>query len=127
MTIALAAPYPMATADPPCLETPTGREADAPLNRARAMERYAAGDDAAFAELAPRLRAFLRRLPDSADAADDRGKSALVGSPAGLFSGAMMNLHCPSVDPAHVGFAHGIPVLIASTLGALLVVRWTRA
>ena len=54
-------------------------------------------------------------------------KSALVGSAAGLFSGAIMNLHCPSIDPAHIGFAHGIPVLIASALGAVLMVRWTRA
>ncbi|HWO13158.1 MAG TPA: hypothetical protein VNN80_26840 [Polyangiaceae bacterium] len=87
MTIALAAPYPMATADPPCLETPSGREADAPLNRARAMERYAAGDDAAFAELAPRLRAFLRRLPGSADAADDRGKAPWSAAPRACFPG----------------------------------------
>lgn len=54
-------------------------------------------------------------------------KSALVGSAAGLFSGAIMNLHCPSVDPAHVGLAHGVPILIASALGAMLMVRWTRA
>lgn len=41
----------------------------------RAMNRYADGDDAAFAEvargLAPRLRAFLQRLTGSADLADD--------------------------------------------------------
>jgi len=54
-------------------------------------------------------------------------KSALVGGAAGLFAGATMNLHCPSVDPAHVGLAHGIPILVASALGALLVVRWARA
>jgi len=54
-------------------------------------------------------------------------KSALIGGAAGLFSGAIMNLHCPSVDPAHIGFAHGIPILVASALGALVMVRWTRA
>ena len=54
-------------------------------------------------------------------------KSALVGGAAGLFCGATMNLHCPNVDPAHMGLAHGIPVVVASALGALLLVRWLRA
>ena len=54
-------------------------------------------------------------------------KSALVGGAAGLFCGATMNLHCPSVDSAHVGLAHGIPVLIASLLGAVILARWSRA
>jgi len=44
-----------------------------------------------------------------------------------LFCGATMNLHCPSVDAAHVSLAHGIPVLVASALGALLLGRWVRA
>ena len=54
-------------------------------------------------------------------------KSALVGGAVGLFCGATMNLHCPSVDAAHVSLAHGIPVLVASALGALLLGRWVRA
>lgn len=54
-------------------------------------------------------------------------KSGLVGAAAGLFCGATMNLHCPSIDPAHVGLAHGIPVLIASAVGAFILVRWARA
>jgi len=54
-------------------------------------------------------------------------KSGLVGGAAGLFCGATMNLHCPSIDPAHVGLAHGTPVLIASAVGTLILVRWARA
>jgi len=54
-------------------------------------------------------------------------KSALVGGACGLFCGSVMNLHCANVDPAHVSVAHGLPVLIASVLGALLLVRWTRS
>lgn len=70
----------MATADPSCPETLTGREQDLALNHA--MGRYAAGDDGAFAELfrllGPRLRAFLRRLTGSADAADDLLQETLL-------------------------------------------------
>jgi hypothetical protein len=54
-------------------------------------------------------------------------KSALVGAACGLFCGATMNLHCPNVDPSHVSLAHGVPVLIASVVGALALVRFTRA
>jgi len=58
----------------------TSREQDAALNRA--MDRYAAGDDAVFAEifrlLGPRLRAFLRRLSGSADSADDLLQETLL-------------------------------------------------
>jgi len=53
---------------------------DAALNRA--MDRYALGDDTAFAELfrllAPRLRAFLRRLSGSPDTADDLLQETLL-------------------------------------------------
>jgi RNA polymerase sigma-70 factor, ECF subfamily len=63
-----------------------------------AMDRYANGDDGAFAELfvglGPRLRGFLRRLSGSADVADD------------LLQETFMRLHA-----ARGAFARGRPVL----------------
>jgi hypothetical protein len=55
-----------------------------------------------------------------------RPRAALIGAACGLFSGAVMNLHCPSVDPFHIALGHGVPVLIAVTVGALLLSRWVR-
>jgi RNA polymerase sigma-70 factor, ECF subfamily len=64
----------------------------------RAMNRYADGDEGAFAELflglGPRLRAFLRRLSGSADVADD------------LLQETFLRLHA-----ARGAFARGRPVL----------------
>jgi Negative regulator of sigma F len=54
-------------------------------------------------------------------------RSALVGAALGLLSGGAINLHCSNVDRWHMLAGHGIPVLVAASLGALLVVRWTRA
>jgi Negative regulator of sigma F len=54
-------------------------------------------------------------------------RSALVGAAIGLLSGAAINLHCPNVDPWHMSAGHGLPVAIAALLGAVLVVRGTRA
>jgi hypothetical protein len=54
-------------------------------------------------------------------------RSALVGSALGLLSGAAINLHCPNVDPAHLLAGHGIPVVAAALVGALVVARWARA
>jgi RNA polymerase sigma-70 factor, ECF subfamily len=63
-----------------------------------AMNRYADGDEGAFAELfvglGPRLRGFLRRLSGSADVADD------------LLQETFLRLHA-----ARGGFARGRPVL----------------
>jgi hypothetical protein len=54
-------------------------------------------------------------------------RSALVGSALGLLSGAAINLHCPNVDPAHLLAGHGVPVVVAALVGALVVTRWARA
>lgn len=53
-------------------------------------------------------------------------RAALVGAASGLFSGAVMNLHCPSVDRFHMAVGHGIPVLVATIVGAVVVSRWVR-
>lgn len=60
-------------------------------------------------------------------AAHATGRSALVGAALGLLSGGAINLHCSNVDPWHMATGHGLPVLMAALLGAVLVVRWTRA
>jgi len=60
-------------------------------------------------------------------AAHATGRSALVGAALGLLSGGAINLHCSNVEPWHMAAGHGAPVLIAAVLGAILVVRWTRA
>jgi hypothetical protein len=54
-------------------------------------------------------------------------RSALVGAALGLLSGGAINLHCSNVDRWHLVAGHGIPVVVAALVGALLVVRWTRA
>jgi hypothetical protein len=54
-------------------------------------------------------------------------RSALVGAAAGLFSGAVMNLHCPNVDPLHMVLGHGVPILIGGLVGAFLLSRWLKA
>ncbi|HYQ44415.1 MAG TPA: NrsF family protein [Polyangiaceae bacterium] len=56
-----------------------------------------------------------------------RWRSALVGAAIGLFAGATMNLHCPNVAPLHVLMGHGLPVLVATVLGALVLAYHTRA
>jgi RNA polymerase sigma-70 factor (ECF subfamily) len=72
------------------------RPGEDPLDRA--MNRYADGDDSAFADLfaglGSRLRAFLRRLSGSADVADD------------LLQETFLRMHA-----ARGGFARGRPVL----------------
>lgn len=56
-----------------------------------------------------------------------RWRSALVGAAVGLFAGATMNLHCPNVAPIHVLVGHGLPVVVATLLGALVLGFRTRA
>jgi hypothetical protein len=56
-----------------------------------------------------------------------RVRAALLGAAAGLFSGAVMNLHCANVDPSHIGFGHGFVILVAVVVGALVVSRTARA
>lgn len=60
-------------------------------------------------------------------AAGVRWRSALVGAAVGLFAGATMNLHCPNVASIHVLVGHGLPVLVATLLGALVLGFRTRA
>jgi hypothetical protein len=50
-----------------------------------------------------------------------RWRSALVGAGTGLFAGATMNLICPNVAPLHLLFGHGLPVIIATLAGALVL------
>jgi hypothetical protein len=54
-------------------------------------------------------------------------RSALVGAGAGLFAGAMMNLHCQNAAPFHMVLGHGLPVVLATLAGALLLTLRTRA
>jgi Negative regulator of sigma F len=70
------------------------------------------------------LVAFALRKAFATQAA---GRSALLGAAIGLLSGAAINLHCPNVDPWHLIAGHGVPVAAAALVGALLVMRWTRA
>ena len=56
-----------------------------------------------------------------------RWRSALVGAAIGLFAGATMNLHCPNVAPLHVLMGHGLPVIVATLMGALVLGYRTRA
>lgn len=53
-------------------------------------------------------------------------RSALVGAAIGLLSGGAINLHCPNVNPLHLLAGHGLPVLMAALLGALVIAPWTR-
>lgn len=55
-----------------------------------------------------------------------RIRAALLGAAAGLFSGAVMNLHCPNVDRAHIALGHGVVILVAVVLGAVVVARTAR-
>jgi hypothetical protein len=54
-------------------------------------------------------------------AAATRWRSALVGAGAGLFAGATMNLHCANAAPLHMLFGHGLPVVVATLAGAVLL------
>lgn len=74
---------------------------------------------------APLLAAALS-LP-GAFATGARLRSALVGAAVGLFSGATMNLHCPNVAPLHMFMGHGLPVVVATVLGALVLGYRARA
>jgi hypothetical protein len=70
----------------------------------------------AFAAVALR-RAF-------ATAAAHRG--ALVGAACGLLSGAVINIHCPMIDPMHLLLGHVFPVMGSVLLGAWVGHRWLR-
>jgi hypothetical protein len=48
-------------------------------------------------------------------------RSALVGAGIGLFAGATINLHCSNATPVHMLFGHGLPVVVATLVGALLL------
>jgi hypothetical protein len=54
-------------------------------------------------------------------------RSALVGAAVGLSCGAAINLHCSTVHPGHLLAGHGVPLLLATLLGGLVVSRWARA
>jgi hypothetical protein len=53
-------------------------------------------------------------------------RGALVGAAAGLCAGATINLHCPNVASFHVLTGHGLPLLLATFFGALVVARSAR-
>lgn len=54
-------------------------------------------------------------------------RSALVGAAVGLLCGAAINLHCAIVNQAHMFAGHGVPIVLATSLGGLVVSRWSRA
>ncbi|MEY2932446.1 MAG: hypothetical protein RL033_3195 [Pseudomonadota bacterium] len=54
-------------------------------------------------------------------------RSALVGAAVGLLCGAAINLHCANVDASHMLAGHGVPIVLATLLGGLVVSRWARA
>jgi len=56
-----------------------------------------------------------------------RWRSALLGAAVGLFAAATMNLHCSNVAPLHVVLGHGLPVIVATVLGAIALGHRTRA
>jgi hypothetical protein len=60
-------------------------------------------------------------------AAAARIRSALVGAGVGLLAGATINLHCANVAPIHMLLGHGLPVIIATLLGALLLALRARS
>jgi hypothetical protein len=62
-----------------------------------------------------------RAFPASA-----RYRSALVGAACGLFSGAVMNLHCPALNRYHIAIGHGVPVIVATLVAAFVASRWLR-
>lgn len=55
-----------------------------------------------------------------------RWRSALVGAGIGLAAGATMNAHCPNVASGHILLGHGLPVVLATLLGALLLTYRSR-
>jgi hypothetical protein len=55
-----------------------------------------------------------------------RWRGGLVGAAAGLFAGTTINLHCSNVAHVHLLMGHGIPVLAATLLGALVVSHFAR-
>lgn len=56
-----------------------------------------------------------------------RLRATLLGASAGLWAGTTMNLHCPNVDGLHVALGHGLPVLLATLFGAVVLARTARA
>jgi len=54
-------------------------------------------------------------------------RSALVGTSIGLLSGVTINLHCENSEAFHLVVGHGVPVALASLLGAFVVRHWLRA
>jgi hypothetical protein len=56
-----------------------------------------------------------------------RLRATLLGASAGLWAGATMNLHCPNVDGLHVALGHGVPVLLATLFGTVVLARTARA
>ncbi|HET9929206.1 MAG TPA: NrsF family protein [Polyangiaceae bacterium] len=59
--------------------------------------------------------------------AASRWRSALLAVAAGLLASGVMNLHCPNVTKLHIAVGHGLPILIALVVGAILMPRATRA
>jgi hypothetical protein len=56
-----------------------------------------------------------------------RWRSGLAGAAVGLCAGATINLHCPNVAHVHMLIGHGLPVAVATLLGALVVSHWARS
>jgi hypothetical protein len=54
-------------------------------------------------------------------------RSALVGAAVGLLCGAAINLHCANIHQGHLLAGHGVPIVLATLLGGLVVSRRARA
>ncbi len=54
-------------------------------------------------------------------------RAALVGVSCGLLAGGTINLFCPNADPVHVMVGHGVPMLVTTLVGMVLMARWARA
>jgi len=101
------------------------------------MDRYATGEDAAFAELfrllAPRLRAFLRRLSASDDIADDLLQETLlrIHHARGSFkprpgNGAVGVRHCPKLPRQPCAITQTSPESVQRSSDGRLFGMWTR-
>jgi hypothetical protein len=53
-------------------------------------------------------------------------RGALLGACAGAWSGLTQHLHCPCGEALHILIGHAIPIVICTTLGAVISPRFLR-
>jgi hypothetical protein len=56
-----------------------------------------------------------------------RSRGAVLGAACGVGAAVVLTLHCASPFGGHVALAHGLPILLATVLGALAGEAWGRA